>query len=250
MYEGIEDIPMVRCPHCGSDKIRKAGHLPNGYQRYHCRNCNKKISALTTAKYFQMSDTPCPHCGSYHNRLAGRLKDGTRRRLCRNCGKGFSEKTIIREPITEKCPQCKSSNLIREGLRDGVQRYMCRDCGKTFTPGSQKEDFRKKKVQKFYRNGIPVCDLAKIFNLTERTIRKYTKRSNHTKHINKILETLSQKVKRDIIYFRLGAGVSYKDITQYMHVDKEVAEKVIENYLKVYQEEESEQLKSAKGKNG
>lgn len=238
MYEGIEDTPMTKCPHCGSTKIRKAGHLPNGYQRYHCKDCNKKISALTTAKYFQKSDTPCPYCGSYHNRLAGTLKDGTRRRICKNCGKGFSAKTIVREEITEKCPFCFSSDLIRDGVRNGVQRYFCKNCRTVFTPGSQKGDKKKKReAQKMYCEGISIYKIARTFRLTERTIRSYIKDLNHEDHVEKVLKTLPTNVKRDIIYFRLGAGVSYKDITQYMHVDKEVAENVVERYLKLYSTE-------------
>lgn len=234
MYEGIEDKVITVCPHCGSTRIRKAGHLTNGYQRYHCRDCNKKVSALTTAKYYRKSDTECPYCHSFHTRLAGTLKDGTRRHICNDCKKGFSAKTVIREEITEICPFCKSHNLRRDGVRDGVQRYHCKDCHTTFTPGSQKMDITKKNIQKAYREGWPVWALAQKFDLTERTIRNHVKRCNRSKHIERVLSTLPQKTKRDIIYYRLGAGVSFTDITQYLKVDKEVAERVIKDYMDLH----------------
>lgn len=231
MYEEIEDKVMTECPHCGSKNIRKAGHLPSGYQRYHCKDCNKKISALTTAKYYRKTDVQCPYCKSYHTRLAGTLKDGTRRHLCRDCGKGFSAKTIIREEITEKCPFCNSSNLRREGIRNGVQRYYCRDCKTVFTPGSQKENWTHQKIVKAYRKGYPVWALAKSFDLTPRSIYRHVKRCNHAEHVEKVLKTLPTKTKKDIIYYRLGAGVSYSDITEYLKVDKEVAQVVVKRYI-------------------
>ena len=232
MYEGIEDTPITSCPHCGSTKIRKAGHLPTGYQRYHCRNCNKKISVLTTAIYYRKTDVECPYCHSFHTRLAGTLKDGTRRHVCCDCNKGFSAKTIIREEIKETCPFCKGNNLRRDGVRNGVQRYYCKDCKIVFTPGSQKFDVTKKKIQKAYREGAQIWKLSQTFNLTERTVRSHVKRCNHKKHREKVLNALPNGTKRDVIYFRLGAGVSFSDITQYLKVDKEIAKIIIEKYKK------------------
>jgi transposase-like protein len=32
----------VRCSHCGSEKLKKNGHAPNGKQRYYCKECKKQ----------------------------------------------------------------------------------------------------------------------------------------------------------------------------------------------------------------
>jgi hypothetical protein len=47
-----------------------------------------------------------------------------------------------------------------------------------------------------------------------------------------VLNALPSGTKRDVIYFRLGAGVSFSDITQYLKVDKEIAKIIIEKYKK------------------
>lgn len=233
MYEGIKDKPITNCPHCGSKNIRKAGILPSGYQRYHCRDCNKKISVLTTYKYYRQADTQCPHCKSFHTRKGGTLRDGTTRHICRDCGKSFSSKTVIKEEVKEKCPYCKSAdNIIRNGYREGKQKFFCKNCKRSFVPGSQKGDILHNKIVRAYTKGAPVWALSEFFNMTERTIRSHTKRCNKEKHLNRILPTIAQCTKRDVIYYRLGANVSFSDITQYLKVDKEVAERIIEDYLK------------------
>ena len=32
----------VRCLHCGSDKLKRNGHAPNGKQKYSCKDCKKQ----------------------------------------------------------------------------------------------------------------------------------------------------------------------------------------------------------------
>ncbi|TMC14592.1 MAG: IS1 family transposase [Chloroflexi bacterium] len=32
----------VRCSYCGSDKLKRNGHAPNGKQRYYCKDCKKQ----------------------------------------------------------------------------------------------------------------------------------------------------------------------------------------------------------------
>lgn len=138
MLKDIKDIPMTKCPHCGSTELTKAGYLPNGYRRYQCKKCHKRISVYTTLKYYRTTEVTCPHCGSNRNRLSGRLKDGTIRRLCNNCGRSFSEKTVVKSEISEICPHCKSKDLRRSGItKNGKQRYLCKSCGKSFVPETQ-----------------------------------------------------------------------------------------------------------------
>ena len=45
---------------------------------------------------------------------------------------------------------------------------------------------------------------------------------------------LSQQVKRDIIYFGLGANVSIGDLSLYLKVDKEVVKYVLKTYKLKY----------------
>ena len=140
MYEGIKDTELTNCPHCGSDKIRKSGILPTGYQRYHCRNCEKKFSVLTTIKFQHKSGEICPYCKSEYTKKAGFLRDGTQRYTCNSCNKRFSSKTVIKERISYVCPKCSSHKLRREGKTiDGEQRYYCKKCKSVFTPTKIKE---------------------------------------------------------------------------------------------------------------
>jgi transposase-like protein len=40
----------VRCPHCGSEDLKRNGHAGNGKQRYYCKACKK-----------QSRENPKPH---------------------------------------------------------------------------------------------------------------------------------------------------------------------------------------------
>jgi transposase-like protein len=47
----------VRCPYCGSDKLKRNGHASNGKQRYYCKACKK-----------QSRENPTPHAYSEKRR--------------------------------------------------------------------------------------------------------------------------------------------------------------------------------------
>jgi transposase-like protein len=33
---------VLHCPHCGSDKLKRNGHAPNGKQKYYCHDCKQQ----------------------------------------------------------------------------------------------------------------------------------------------------------------------------------------------------------------
>lgn len=41
---------LVRCYHCGSEKLVKNGHAPNGKQKYRCKDCGKSSREHPVAK--------------------------------------------------------------------------------------------------------------------------------------------------------------------------------------------------------
>ena len=128
-----KDQEIEKCPHCGSQRLRKCGFLRSGYKQYYCRDCKRRVSALTEKKFYHTSEIPCPHCGSFRNKKFGKLKSGTARRICSNCGRSFSEKTIIREKLTESCPMCSSTEILRHGkTKYGEQKYKCKTCNHIF----------------------------------------------------------------------------------------------------------------------
>jgi InsA N-terminal domain len=47
----------IRCCYCGSDKLKRNGHAPNGKQRYYCKECKK-----------QSQENPTPYAYSKEKR--------------------------------------------------------------------------------------------------------------------------------------------------------------------------------------
>ena len=232
MYEGINDYKLDSCSYCGSKEIRKAGMLPSGYQRYHCRACGKKFSVLTNVKFFHTTGEKCPHCGSYHNRLAGRLKSGVQRWMCHTCGKTFSEATTIREKVTARCPACNSQNVIRDGKRSGYQKYLCRDCNKSFVPYGAKEK-KAEELESIYSDlekGMRMHELLLKYKKSKDTIKERIREYGTEKHKNKVIKNLPEKVKNEVIFFGLGARVSATDISRYFHIERDVVYKILNSY--------------------
>lgn len=126
----------MKCPHCGSENVKKGGLLPSGRQRRYCKDCKKywsdgikPVKPTADGKY-------CPYCGGAL-KYKGWNSSGTRRYVCKECGKGCSgENPVKRLPVHSEipCPYCGTHNARRLGkLKDGTQRYQCNECGKGFS---------------------------------------------------------------------------------------------------------------------
>lgn len=193
MNKDVENRTIKKCPHCGSERLRKSGFLKSGYQQYYCRDCKKRVSALTEKKFHHTSEVGCPHCGSYYNKKLGRLKSGAARRICSNCGRSFSEKTVVKEKITEKCPKCNSSKLVRHGKnKDGEQKFKCKECNHVFRP----------KIVEYFEVECPKCHTKRA---TKSTTTGYLGQpcyrcsSCHHRFMEGGRLALTQKQKEDIL---------------------------------------------------
>ena len=123
----------VTCPYCNETASRKAGFYADGSQKYLCKSCGKKHNGHTAIIRDPEQYLTCPYCNSTHTKKGGHLSSGTQRFICKSCNRYFSEKTVIKQPITATCPDCKSHNLRRTGFNKlGIQRYVCKDCGRKF----------------------------------------------------------------------------------------------------------------------
>jgi transposase-like protein len=49
-----------------------------------------------------------------------------------------------------RCPDCKSTNIVKAGKPQGKQRYRCQDCGlyTIYINGKKRKGFYKNKVKK------------------------------------------------------------------------------------------------------
>ena len=232
---------LKRCPHCGSTQLKKASFY-RGTQRYLCLNCGKKVTKFTEDRFYHKSDVPCPHCGSYLNHFQGALKDGTKRRTCRNCGKSFSSKTKIVPKIEKACFYCGSMNIVRSGHgKDGIQRFLCKDCRKTFKQNrgepSEKEILtpqRMEEVVNDYKEGYQMWELQQKFHKSKRRIQHLIEGCDRKEHLENALRRLSPKIKKEIIYFGLGAGVRVRNLSKNLKVELPIVQEVIRRYKEKY----------------
>ena len=42
----------LRCPHCGSENLKRNGHASNGKQRYYCKACKKQSRENPTSNAY------------------------------------------------------------------------------------------------------------------------------------------------------------------------------------------------------
>jgi len=62
-----------------------------------------------------------------------------------------------------KCPQCRSSNLRKDGYQNGKQRFECKDCGRLFRESYEVTGYRsqvKKLCLEMYLNGMGFLAIA------------------------------------------------------------------------------------------
>lgn len=222
------------CPYCHSEYTRKAGFLKDGTQRYVCNTCNRKYSDKTVVK--ERIKWVCPKCRSHKLRREGKTKDGEQRYYCKLCRSVFTP-TKVKKIYKVECPKCHTKEAIKWDKvksRTGKPYYRCTNCHHKFVEGGKLALTEKQKqmIPIEYQNGEQVRNLAIKYKRTEETIRARVKDCNHRVHIKFALERLSPQVKRDIIYFGLGARVPVSYLSEYLKVDKEIINIVTKNYLK------------------
>lgn len=159
-------MSILKCPQCGSNKLREAGFHAfldgNHVRRYKCEQCYKSFPAEYRHPPAQDAGIDCPRCGSSKTVKRGspkKLNHGTvQPSFCKNCGKYFriggrqriqiflDGKVIyqcwnppgIRHMPNIACPNCnqKKAALKTEYWSSRFQRkacvLICLACGRTF----------------------------------------------------------------------------------------------------------------------
>ena len=132
----------------------------------------------------------CPECGStnyVHN--GTRYDNRTPQNKCTDCGKIFlrdkwgeiSPKRLEmkneREKMALKCPKCNCVEYSKAGKIKGNQRYKCKKCGCQY----QVKKINYERVEQMaiatllYINYRPVSDIARIVDVSEKTIYSWMK---------------------------------------------------------------------------
>jgi len=79
---------------------------------------------------------------------------------------------IMERILVKYCKKCGGRNLVKAGHIKGEQRYKCNDCGYQFVPtrhhGKPEED--KLLAVWLYLCGIPFHTIAKLFNVTHKSV--------------------------------------------------------------------------------
>jgi len=167
------------CFYCGSENIKRAGHLRNGVQRYYCKDCKRHFSE--TSKHTVPVDTVCPHCNSTDLVRAGHNREGSQRYLCHNCGKKFTDvrKPRIAQRWDKECPQCGNKIAVKAGhTGTGKQYWKCIECGHKFLEdGKYKHltDATKQLVIYMLQLGNTKKHIAEVLQLSEKTVYNITK---------------------------------------------------------------------------
>jgi len=79
-----------------------------------------------------------------------------------------------------KCPQCRSSNLRKDGHQNGKQRFECKDCGRLFRESYEVKGYHsqvKKLCLEMYLNGMGFRAIERVTGIHHTTIINWVKES-------------------------------------------------------------------------
>ena len=87
---------------------------------------------------------------------------------------------MIQEMITHPCPQCGSSQLVKNGTTaQGKQKYHCRSCGAygTLDPSVRYPPERKAEILRAYHERSSLRGLQRTFGVARQTVAKWLRES-------------------------------------------------------------------------
>ena len=83
-----------------------------------------------------------------------------------------------KERENQKCPQCGSQNISKNGHRDRKQRYICKECGKqfleTYSPKGYPEEVKQRCLD-LYREGMSFRGIEKKTGISHNTVINWVK---------------------------------------------------------------------------
>jgi transposase-like protein len=88
--------------------------------------------------------------------------------------------------VAVKCPHCHSTNVVKNGFSgEGKQRYLCRnkECERrSFIRNYSYNGCRKevkKKIPRMVVNGSGIKDIARVLEISEKTVASELKKNDH-----------------------------------------------------------------------
>lgn len=97
---------------------------------------------------------------------------------------------------------CGSSNVVRNGLRGRKQMYKCKDCGKQFIGGQRRD--KSQVITDYIEGKQTLLQLAKKYNVSERTIRRDLK---GLRFVHKIAKCKDVVIQLDTTYWGRNFGL-------------------------------------------
>ena len=79
------------------------------------------------------------------------------------------------------CPKCQQSNIVKSGIVKERQRFLCRDCNYHFTVkklGKQIDDYYVTKALQLYLEGLSFREIERIIGVSHVTISSWIKKYN------------------------------------------------------------------------
>ena len=79
------------------------------------------------------------------------------------------------------CPKCQQSNIVKSGIVKERQRFLCRDCYYYFTVkklGKQIDDYYVTKALQLYLEGLSFREIERIIGVSHVTISSWIKKYN------------------------------------------------------------------------
>lgn len=79
------------------------------------------------------------------------------------------------------CPKCQQSNIVKSGNVKERQRFLCRDCNYYFTVkklGKQIDDYYVTKALQLYLEGLSFREIERIIGISHVTISSWIKKYN------------------------------------------------------------------------
>ncbi len=100
--------------------------------------------------------------------------------------------------MKEKCIECKSNHIIKNGHQDGKQRYKCKDCGKVFRDTQPKytTDFKMETVM-MYLNSVGLRAIERIKKVNNTLVLYWVKQAGQVAK-QKVYEELDKVQSSDI----------------------------------------------------
>lgn len=121
----------MKCPHCGSEEVKKGGRLNSGKQRYYCKICGKSFSSSEPVVKIIKE---CMYCHGTNTVKSGRTKHNAQVWLCNDCKRKFNENSLPVETIEQPCPYCGGELKFKGWSNTGhKRRYICSVCKKGFS---------------------------------------------------------------------------------------------------------------------